>query len=195
MRRLLLTALLVGCGGPATEKPAEKASSQTKEVAPATAPKPAAPPGQIVFAEPKVPFTTSYLAGTMSHLVACADSGCEVTFQARIDEVPSKDSRVTFQVPAARSSADEIYAARVTGPEGVFARNPAWKKGAESGGNGAQPWLRKVVAFEDGSGVVGRVMVGEASTGAFLVIERLASAELERSRPAIAGLYANLQVH
>lgn len=206
MTRLLLLALLAGCGGPTESKPTEKAVEKPKtedkaatgaaakaDGAPAAAPK--ATPGQTAFAEAKVPFTTAYPDGTMSHLLACTDKGCEVTFQAKTAAgAASKESRIVFQVPAAKKTADELYAELVTGPEGLLKKNPGWKKGAESGGNPGQPWLRKVLSFEDGKDAVGRVMVGEASTGAFLITERLATAELEAARPAIAALYANLKV-
>ena len=216
MRALSLVLLLAACGGPAESeskpgaKPGDKGAPNAKAVlvepgakgappAPPTVPVNKAadaevPAGFTRFDNALAPFTTLHPTESVATTSACKDDGCEFVFSVRDAKgQPSAASRITFVVPKPAKSVDELVTGYLNGPNDLFTQNKTWAKGAETGGNASQPWLRKVATFTDGKDGVGRVLIGESAGTTFVVIEHLSMAELEKSRPAVMAIYNNLQ--
>lgn len=194
-RPLLLALFVAACGGtePTPQKaPPERAAAATPPPAPT---EPAAPEGMVWFKNPDAPFKTAYPKEGVSQLTACSESGCEYLFAMNDDAgKPRKDARVTLWFPKPWEQTDTLTKKWLEGDTSAFKKNPTWKKSGESEGNAAQPWLKKVVSFEDGNNGVGRLLFGESKQGSFVITELLNQSDLEKARPLVAAIYANLEL-
>ena len=182
---LALMSSLVACGSDPSP------ATQPKQEAPAV--KPELPAGLVAFDDGKAPLTTALPSERAAHQVLCDDTGCRYVFGLSDDAgVPRGDASVTFFFPSGSPELTTLRDEVVHGDGGVFANNPAWVPGQKSGGHPSMPWLQEVISFSAGETTVGRVMIGQAPMGNFVVTEVLNKEELEDARPIIAAIYTHL---
>jgi hypothetical protein len=153
----------------------------------------ALPEGLTAFNDPKAPMHTAYPQEQTAHTSACNDKGCTYVFGLPgEDGAPRDDASVTFFFPEDTKDLITLRKTYVDGEAGAFATHDAWIRSDTSGGNAAQPWLKETTPFTDGNQILGRIMLGDAPRGHFVVTEVISRPDLERARPILAAVYTHL---
>jgi hypothetical protein len=178
-----LLAALLACSGE-TQPTADTTEEKTAD---------ALPEGLVAFDDGKAPLKTAYVKDGTAYSDTCDDSGCRYVFGLPDEDgAPREDASVTFLFPANNPAVTVIRDTMIQGDNGVFAKHPEWVAGLQSGGNAAMPWLQQVTSFSANDTMVGRVMVGSAPMGNFLVTEVVNKQDLEQARPILAAIYQHL---
>jgi hypothetical protein len=190
MHRLLsvaaILAALLACGDATTEP--------TPPAAPEAPAKPPLPEGLTAFAPADAPLRTAYPTEGAAQATTCDDAGCSYVFGLPgEDGAPRQDASVTFFFPKGSPTVDALRQSHVDGADGLFARHPEWTRNATSGGNAVQPWLTEAISFESDA-EIGRVMIGNGASGAFLITERIGRGDADKARPILVAVYTHLEL-
>jgi hypothetical protein len=128
-------------------------------------------PKLLVYDEPGMAIRTEYPDTMVAHGMGSGDgSGFIFTFKPQGNALDKAKVHIFLPRGAATAATQEPF---VTGPRGLLENN-GWKKEGETTDIGGFPsaWVRKVISFADpkNKGIVGKILLGEASGQAVQVI-------------------------